>query len=89
MKQMRLLICMAAAAAAQAARADETPPAPSQEAINAVRAACEADAKKLCAGVQPGGGRIIQCLAQHKDEVSDGCRQAVVKAKQEAQRPAS
>jgi Cysteine rich repeat len=89
MKQLLLLICLGAAAAARPAVADEAPPAPSQEALNAVRAACGADAKKLCAGVQPGGGRIIQCLTQHKDEVSDGCKQAVIKARQEAPRPST
>lgn len=47
-----------------------------------VRAACEADVTKLCAGVQPGGGRIMQCLGQHKTEVSDACKQAIMKAKQ-------
>jgi Cysteine rich repeat len=84
-----LLIIMCIAAAAGSASADEpaTPapaPAPSQQAIKDVRAACEADAKKLCAGVQPGGGRILQCLGQHKTEVSDACKQAVMKAKQAA-----
>ena len=54
--------------------------APSQEAVAAARAACETDVQKLCANVQPGGGRILACLRQHKDQVSDGCKQAVVKA---------
>ncbi len=60
----------------------QSPPAraPSQEAVAAARAACEADIRKLCAGVQPGGGRILACLKQHKDQVSDGCKQAVQKA---------
>ena len=60
----------------------QSPPAqmPSQEAVAAARAACETDIQKLCAGVQPGGGRILVCLKQHKDQVSDGCKQAVIKA---------
>ena len=53
---------------------------PSKEAVEAARAACEADVQKLCNGVQPGGGRILACLKQHKDEVSDGCKRAVQKA---------
>ena len=59
----------------------QSPPAqaPSQEAVAAARAACETDIQKLCAGVQPGGGRILVCLKQHKDQVSDGCKQAVMK----------
>ena len=53
---------------------------PSQQAVADARAACETDIQKLCSGVQPGGGRIFACLKQHKDQVSDGCKQAVVKA---------
>ena len=44
------------------------------------RAACASDMQKLCAGVPSGGGRIIACLKQHQAEVSDGCKQAIVKA---------
>ena len=81
--------------AAQAALADDllpSPPsaqspgqpppaqAPSQQAVADARAACKTDIQKLCPGVQPDGGRILACLKQHKDEVSDGCRQAVLKA---------
>ena len=64
----------------QSPPAQSPPQAPSQEAVAAARAACETDIQKLCAGVQPGGGRILVCLKQHKDQVSDGCKQAVVKA---------
>jgi len=65
------------------AQSPQSPPAggPSQTVADA-RAACANDIQKLCAGVQPGGGRIIACLKQHKEAVSDGCKQAVVKAKQ-------
>jgi hypothetical protein len=34
---------------------------------------CKEDIARLCPGVAPGGGRIIGCLKQHKDEVSIGC----------------
>lgn len=47
-----------------------------QPSIDALRAACMADAQRLCAGVQPGGGRIVSCLKEHKDSLSDRCRQA-------------
>jgi hypothetical protein len=59
----------------------QSPPTqpPSKEAVEAARAACGADIQKLCPGVQPGGGRILACLKQHKDEVSDACKQAVQK----------
>jgi cysteine rich repeat protein len=60
----------------------QPPPAqaPSQQAVADARAACATDIQKLCAGVKPGGGRILVCLKQHKDQVSDGCKQAVAKA---------
>jgi hypothetical protein len=34
---------------------------------------CKADYERLCAGVPPGGGRIIACLKAHKEEISIGC----------------
>src|ERR1700693_2248312 len=40
------------------------------------RTACASDVQKLCAGVQPGGGRIVACLKEHKDSLSDRCKQA-------------
>ncbi len=49
-----------------------------------VRAACTEDVQRLCAGVPSGGGRILACLKQHKEEVSDRCKQAIVNAMQPA-----
>ena len=53
--------------------------------VKAAQAACQGDVQKLCSGVQPGGGRIINCLVQHKDSVSDACKQAAMAAKQAVQ----
>jgi hypothetical protein len=39
--------------------------------------ACKADLDKLCPGVQPGGGRVFQCLREHQDQVSDSCKSAM------------
>lgn len=39
------------------------------------REACRDDMKKLCAGTQPGGGRIIQCMKQHEAELSPACKE--------------
>jgi hypothetical protein len=36
--------------------------------------ACNADAQKLCADVEPGEGRIVNCLKEHKDQLSEGCK---------------
>jgi hypothetical protein len=47
-----------------------------QASADALRAACSPDAARLCSGVQPGGGRVVACLKQHKDELSDACRKA-------------
>jgi Cysteine rich repeat len=47
-----------------------------QPSLAAIRAACADDAQKLCAGVPSGGGRIVACLKEHKDSLSDRCKQA-------------
>lgn len=43
----------------------------------AEREACQADYQKYCAGVQPGGGRIMQCLAQHLGQLTPQCKSVV------------
>ena len=48
--------------------------------LDAIRAACTADAQKLCAGVPSGGGRIIACLKEHRDSLSTQCKQAAAQA---------
>ena len=42
---------------------------------------CRADYEALCAGVPPGGGRILACLQQHVDKLSAGCKQALASLK--------
>jgi hypothetical protein len=49
-------------------------------ALAALRAGCATDVQRLCAGVQPGGGRILACLKEHKDALSDQCKQAAGQA---------
>ena len=34
---------------------------------------CKADAQRLCQGVPPGGGRILQCLKAHENDLTVGC----------------
>ena len=42
--------------------------------------ACLKDAKALCAGVQPGGGKIKECLKTHLKDLSEDCEAVVLKA---------
>jgi Cysteine rich repeat len=43
---------------------------------------CATDIKSLCAGVQPGGGRVLACLQSHvaAGELSVGCSTILSKA---------
>ncbi len=38
-----------------------------------MRKACAEDVKKLCPGVKAGEGRIVQCLKEHTQELSQTC----------------
>ena len=38
-----------------------------------LRVACDDDLQRFCANVQPGGGRLIQCLRSHTPELSEAC----------------
>ncbi len=53
------------------------PSGPAVAQTAAERAACEADTKKFCPGIMPGGGRIIECLAKQKDKLTDACKKVV------------
>jgi hypothetical protein len=74
MTRLTLLLICCAGSATHYALADDA------AALAALRAGCAADAQKLCAGVQPGGGRILACLKEHKDALSDQCKQAAAQA---------
>ncbi|CAL79279.1 hypothetical protein; putative signal peptide [Bradyrhizobium sp. ORS 278] len=50
------------------------------EDMSAVRQACGAEVRTLCAGITPGGGRIKQCMVEKSDRLSDGCRSALKEA---------
>ena len=49
------------------------------------RGACRQDVQWLCGDVARGGGRIAQCLAQHRSEISEGCRAAIQQRRMERQ----
>jgi hypothetical protein len=38
---------------------------------------CRDDARKLCSGVSPGGGRVVACLQQHESELGAECKAAL------------
>ena len=45
-----------------------------REELFVLRSACGADVRALCAGVAPGGGRLMQCLAAQSASLSPDCR---------------
>ena len=53
---------------------------PSSMASARLAGACLSDAKALCPGVQPGGGKIRQCLKTHVTDLSDECKDVLLKA---------
>jgi hypothetical protein len=86
---MKLQIAAAVAALAFAGAASAQPPAgggggaPSPEmqaAMQNMRQACAADQKSLCADKQPGRESMM-CLRDNADKVSQGCKDAMAKAR--------
>ena len=47
----------------------------------AVVSVCEPDARRLCTGVQAGGGNILSCLNTAQRAISAGCNQAIIDAR--------
>jgi Cysteine rich repeat len=47
----------------------------------AIRQACQRDMATLCHDVGSGGGRMLQCLQQHKADLSATCQAALAPAK--------
>lgn len=64
----------AAAAPAAAPAVIVLRPLRPREELFIVRSACGADIRTLCAGVEPGGGRIIQCISSNAASLSPGCK---------------
>jgi hypothetical protein len=69
-----VLLALAAATVASAAASAEDSEA-------AVLQACAADVRTLCPGLEPGGGRLKQCLREHAEKVSPECRTALREAR--------
>lgn len=49
-----------------------------REELFVLRSACSADIRTLCAGVAPGGGRIMQCIANRAANLSPACKDVLV-----------
>jgi hypothetical protein len=64
----------AAAAPAAAPAVIVLRPLRPREELFIVRSACGADIRTLCAGVAPGGGRIVQCVASNAASLSPACK---------------
>ena len=48
-----------------------------REELFVLRSACGADIRALCAGVAPGGGRIMQCISNRAADLSPGCQEVL------------
>jgi hypothetical protein len=46
---------------------------------------CADDVAKFCKDVKPGEGNIAKCLKEHAAELSPGCKDSIVEAKQKIQ----
>lgn len=51
-----------------------------QELTSAQRNACMGDYEKYCKSVEPGGGRIIACLAKQSDKLAPACKKVLADA---------
>jgi len=58
-----------------------TPTASRAQGMEDIKTYCMEDIERLCKGIQPGGGRLLQCLKANKKSMSVGCAQALQKMK--------
>jgi hypothetical protein len=78
----------AAAGSAPTAPAQSNAPPPSpprpmtmREQAALMRNACGADFRAYCSGVRLGGGRALECLADHRESLSPTCQNALAAAR--------
>jgi hypothetical protein len=43
---------------------------------------CAEDMAKFCKDVQPGGGRILNCMKEHENDLSSACKQHIADMKE-------
>ena len=75
---LAIVLCSAATAAPSFVQA-QVPPQMRNEAMSLMQI-CRGDYDRLCAGVLPGGGRILACLQSHAGQLSANCGQAMPRA---------
>jgi Cysteine rich repeat len=42
-----------------------------------LQGACRDDMKTLCGSIQPGGGRLRDCMREHRSQLSNNCKLAI------------
>jgi hypothetical protein len=72
--------CLAGALVVGAVAIAQCGLAHAQSATQILTAGCADDARRFCSGVAPGGGRIVACLKQNRDSLSEQCKQAAARA---------
>ena len=83
LKQLIVAVALLAIAAPALAQTPGTPPASNtppaaqkserHAARDAMREACAADVANFCKDVQPGGGKLRECLHYNREHLSPGC----------------
>ena len=71
-----ILVCLSAHAAGAPGDAHAIPVA-----AHTRSGPCKADIEKLCANVTPGRGAILACLKRQQDQVSEACRETLMKVR--------
>jgi cysteine rich repeat protein len=71
------------AAPPPAAAAPAYPPLSPRQEMAVLRWSCGRDVRALCAGVPPGGGRIVACLRAKAPYLSQQCRRALMTARRQ------
>jgi len=56
--------------------AEPTMPPAGAAAMGSLRDACADDVKQFCANVEPGQGRIVRCIRDNEDKLSQQCKDA-------------
>lgn len=72
-----LVVLVSLAALVSVAAAPALAQGPTESQREAMRAACPADFRTYCAGVQPGTMAALQCLQTNEAKLSVACQSAV------------